>query len=141
MYLTIVNFWKEEVKFLEYSAPGFERSGTGQTLRLQTSSESLKNNEKILGMVYLPIPESITDSNGVTWGEDRLNGLAASALGVAGEIITSNNVGEALKAGGKGGIEAVKSLVSDKGTISALNSVFASAADNALGGSTSATGI
>ena len=73
-----------EVKVLEYQAPGFEQSNSGQALRLQTSSESIKNNEIILGHIFLPIPEAITDSNGVTWGEDSLNGVAATALGVLG---------------------------------------------------------
>jgi len=130
-----------EVKFLEYSAPGFEKSGTGQALRLQTSSESLKNNEKILGMVYLPIPESITDSNGVTWGEDRLNGIAATGLGIAKDVITSESVNKALGSGFSRSSVALKQLLGDKGTPNALNSVFASAAVNALGGSTSPTGI
>ena len=130
-----------EIKVVEYQPPGFERDG-GQNLRLQTSSESLKKNkENILGTILLPVPESVTDSNGVTWGEDSLNGLAASALGIAGEIISSNSIGEALKAGGEGGSEAVKSLVGDKGSVSAINSIFASAAVNALGGNTSPEGV
>ena len=94
-----------------------------------------------MGTILLPVPESVTDSNGVTWGEDSLNGLAASALGIAGEIISSNSIGEALKAGGEGGSEAVKSLVGDKGSVSAINSIFASAAVNALGGNTSPEGV
>ena len=130
-----------EIKFLEYSAPGFQKSGTGQQLRLQTSSESLKNNEKLLGMVYLPIPESITDSNGVTWGEDRLNGIAATGLGIAKDVITSESVNTALGRGFSRSNQALKQLLGDKGTTSAVNSVFAAAAVNALGGSTSPTGI
>ena len=129
-----------EIKVLEYSAPGFEKSQSGQALRLQTSSESL-NQEKILGMIYLPIPESITDSNGVTWGEDRLNGFAAAGLGIANDMITSESVNQALGRGLERGSEAIKQLTGDKGSISALNSVFASAAVNALGGSTSPTGV
>ena len=31
-----------EIKVIEYQPPGFEARGTGQALRLQTSSESLK---------------------------------------------------------------------------------------------------
>ena len=37
-----------EIKVLEYSAPGFEKSQSGQALRLRTSSESLKNVSKDL---------------------------------------------------------------------------------------------
>ena len=130
-----------EIKVLEYSAPGFEKSQSGQALRLQTSSESLKNQEKILGMIYLPIPESITDSNGVTWGEDRLNGFAAAGLGIASDMITSGNVAEAITAGATRTKDAIGKLLGDQNTINATNSVFAAAAVNALGGRTSATGI
>ena len=130
-----------EVKVLEYQPPGFEQSNSGQALRLQTSSESLKNNEIILGHIFLPIPESITDSNGVTWGEDSLNGLAASALGIGLKTITAESGAEAVKALTGGTKEAVGGLLSDNMTIQAINSTFASMAVNALGGNTSAAGI
>lgn len=131
-----------EIKVVEYQPPGFESAGGGQSLRLQTSSESLKKNkENILGTILLPVPESVTDSNGVTWGEDSLNGLAATALGIANDVITADGVKDALSAGAEGVTEGAKKLVSDKGSISAINSIFASAAVNALGGSTSPEGV
>ena len=130
-----------EIKVLEYQPPGFETSGTGQSLRLQSSSESLKNKEIILGTIFLPIPESITDSNGVTWGEDSLNGLAATALGIGLKTITAESGAEAAKALTSGTKEAVGSLLSDDMTIQAINSNFAAMAVNALGGKTNATGI
>ena len=133
-----------EIKVVEYQPPGFDTvsTGSGSGLRLQTSSESLKKNkENILGTILLPVPESVTDSNGVTWGEDTLNGLAATALGIANDIITADSVKKAVDAGGERSSDAVKQLVSDKGSISAINSIFASAAVNALGGTTSPEGI
>jgi len=130
-----------EIKVLEYQPPGFEASGTGQSLRVQTSSESLKNNEVILGHIFLPIPEAITDSNGVSWGEDRLNGIAATALGIGLKTITAESGAEAAKALTSGTKEAVGSLLSDDMTIQAINSNFAAMAVNALGGKTNATGI
>ncbi len=129
-----------EIKVLEYQPPGFETSGTGQSLRLQTSSESLKNNEIILGTIFLPIPESITDSNGVTWGEDSLNGLAATGIGIAGDLMKSNGMKELQEAGNRG-VEGLKDLIKDDMTAAAINSTFASMAVNALGGNTSAAGI
>jgi len=129
-----------EIKVLEYQPPGFETSGTGQSLRLQTSSESLKNNEIILGTIFLPIPESITDSNGVTWGEDSLNGLAATGIGIAGDLMKSDSMKE-LKEAGNRGVEGLKGLIKDDMTAAAINSTFASMAVNALGGNTSAAGI
>ena len=123
-----------QIQVLEYQPPGFEASQT-QSLRLKTSSESIKKNkETILGNIFLPIPESVTDSNGVTWGENSLNGLQASALGIVQDVITADDLGTGLKEGGKSSIEAAKSLVGDKGSISAINAIFGSAAVNALGG-------
>ena len=129
-----------EIKVLEYQPPGFETSGTGQSLRLQTSSESLKNKEIILGTIFLPIPESITDSNGVTWGEDSLNGLAATGVGIAKDLMKVNGMEELQEAGDRG-VEGVKDLLKDGMTAAAINSTFASMAVNALGGNTSAAGI
>ena len=130
-----------EIKVLEYQPPGFETSGTGQSLRLQTSSESLKNNEIILGHIFLPIPESITDSNGVTWGEDSLNGIAAAGLGIANKVITADSVNKALSGGADAVGQGIKQLTGDKGSISAINAIFASAAVNVFGGATDPTKI
>ena len=130
-----------EIKVLEYQPPGFEQNNSGQTLRLQTSSESLKNNEIILGHIFLPIPESITDSNGVTWGEDSLNGLAAAGLGIAKKVITADSINKALSGGADAVGQGIKQLTGDKGSISAINAIFASAAVNVFGGTTDPTKI
>jgi hypothetical protein len=131
-----------EIKVIEYQPPGFER-GSGQNLRLQTSSESLKKNkENILGTILLPVPEAITDSNGVTWGEDRLNGLAATALGVFSNAMKSNTFGGALKELTSGAKDAVGGLMGDEMTASAINSSLAAVAINAIvPGSVQATGV
>ena len=121
-----------EIKIVEYKAPGFLASGTGQSLRVQTSSESIKNNEIILGHIFLPIPEAITDSNGVSWGEDSLNGLAASALGVVGGAMKKNTGGEAIKALTSGAVNKAGGLLSDEMTASAINSSLAAAAINTI---------
>jgi len=76
----------------------------------------------------------VTDSNGVTWGENSLNGLAAAGLGIAMGGITADSVGKAMNTMGEKTGTAINSLVSDKGSVSAINSIFASAAVNALGG-------
>ena len=124
-----------QIQVLEYQPPGFETTQQ-QPLRLRTSSEAIKKNkETILGNVFLPIPESVTDSNGVTWGENSLNGLAAAGLGIAMGGITADSVGKAMNTMGEKTGTAINSLVSDKGSVSAINSIFASAAVNALGGS------
>ena len=124
-----------QIQVLEYQPPGFETTQQ-QPLRLRTSSEAIKKNkETILGNIFLPIPETVTDSNGVTWGENSLNGLAAAGLGIAMGGITADSVGKAMNTMGEKTGTAINSLVSDKGSVSAINSIFASAAVNALGGS------
>ena len=40
------------IKVLEYKPAGFE-TAEGQSLRLQATSDSLKNNEEILGQIFL----------------------------------------------------------------------------------------
>ena len=123
-----------QIQVLEYQPPGFETSQQ-QPLRLRSGSEAIqKNKETILGNVFLPIPETVTDSNGVTWGENSLNGLAAAGLGIAMGGITADSVGKAMNTMGEKTGTAINSLVSDKGSVSAINSIFASAAVNALGG-------
>ena len=124
-----------QIQVLEYQPPGFETTQQ-QPLRLRSSSEAIqKNKETILGNVFLPIPETVTDSNGVTWGENSLNGLAAAGLGIAMGGITADSVGKAMNTMGEKTGTAINSIVSDKGSVSAINSIFASAAVNALGGS------
>ena len=121
-----------EIKVLEYQPPGF-KSTSNQSMRTNTSTESLKNKEEILGKIFLPIPETITDSNGVTWGSNELNGLLTSAVDISTAIMDSDSIEDLKKAGGSG-IDKLKDLVSDKTSASAINAVFASSVVNALGG-------
>ena len=56
----------------------------------QTATQGLFNGspkEKHLGLVKLPMPNSLADSNNVSWGADQLNALtAAVASGVMGQV-------------------------------------------------------
>ena len=51
--------------------------------------------EKALGLVKLPMPNSLADSNNVSWGPDQLNALTAAfasgAIGVGGDFINNLN--------------------------------------------------
>ena len=128
-----------EIKVLEYQPPGF-KSSSNQSVRSNTSTESLKNKEEILGKIFLPIPEAITDSNGVTWGSNELNGLITSAVDISTAIMDSDSIEELKKAGGSG-IDKLKDLVSDKTSAPAINAVFASSVVNAFGGNVEANDL
>ena len=122
-----------EIRVVEYEPPGFNPSQTGQNLRLQTSSESLKKNiENPLGTIFLPVPETVTDSNGVTWGDNSLNGIAAAGIGIFGDMMKADTVQGSLKEGGQRASDTIKQLTGDKGSISAINSIYASQAVNPL---------
>ena len=43
--------------------------------------------EKIKYYIELPIPQQITDSTSVTWGEDSMNIMQAAAAGLASGIV------------------------------------------------------
>ena len=131
-----------EIKVLEYRAPGFESSGEGKSFSLKASSDTLgKNKEDILGTIILPVPQTITDSNGVTWGENSLNGIAAKGLGIAGAVMSADSMKEAKDKATEQGKKAVSDFLGDDMTKSAVNAQFASMAVNALGGNTNSTSI
>ena len=53
--------------------------------------------EKFLGLVRLPMPNDITDSNNVKWGEDVMNAIEAAGIATFGEV--SGSEASALAAG------------------------------------------
>ena len=128
------------IKVLEYKPAAFE-TAEGQSLRLEATSDTLKNNEEILGQIFLPIPENITDSNGVSWGENTLNGFEAAGVGAVQGFVGADGLGQGLGNLGKKGANAVRELVGDKGSVNAINAIFASKTVGALGGTVSTESI
>lgn len=72
---------------------------------LQTSS----NLEEHLGTVYLPMPNSVSDSNMVSWGEDAMNNLAMAAT--ANTMSSIPGTAAAAAAGSLLGVGADKAIV------------------------------
>jgi hypothetical protein len=132
-----------EIKILEYKAPGITAgTGTGDLASLiqRTSSDSLAGSTPI-GYIFLPIPQSIEDTNAVDWGDDSLNSMAAYALGASKEVIEGENfaggaIDQIIKAAG------VAQNVSVGGNGQNLaSSYFSAAAANVLGANTSLEGV
>jgi hypothetical protein len=88
--------------------------------------------------ITLPIPQNITDSTSVTWGEDKIDPLSAAGVALGSEVI-SGGPAEA----GKKAIEALKTLGAnvDQNTISSLNTYIAAQAVSGLGANVSAQGL
>ena len=94
--------------------------------------------------IELPIPQDLTDSNSVTWGEDRINALELAALNVAQGAMKGNL--------GEGAVEAAQLAVTalNKGvnipslsgdTQDAVRAALSGAAIGALGSNVSAKSV
>ena len=83
--------------------------------------------EKHLGLVKLPMPNSLADSNNVSWGADQLNALtAAVASGVMGQVNPFlNNTFTTLGDESKGNLEKLGGLVT--GSVNQLKQALAQA--------------
>ena len=92
----------------------------------------------IIHTIILPVPQSIQDSNGVRWGSDELNPLAAAGLNAAGNITTANSATTLIENATKAlsGITQIGA-----GGRNLANLYFGSRVVNALGGNTSFTGL
>ena len=81
-----------EIKILDYVAPGF--GSPPGTLRLPTagspsSATSLKNP---LYYILLPIPQNLSDSNNVDWGDSRVDPFSAYGIEGISSLVGSGNL-------------------------------------------------
>ena len=80
-----------QILVVKYAPPGV--STNPSNLIQRTSTEALGpslNLKNSLYQILLPMPQGISDSNMVDWGDDSLNPLAAAGLGASKEIIQGN---------------------------------------------------
>ena len=83
-YVTIDQF--------EYQSPrrdqifGFEKNSEGKNVPSAAKEQFTKGNlrisplKKFIAQVKLPMPNSINDSNNVTWGDDKMNNMTAALV-------------------------------------------------------------
>ena len=75
------------------SYTGDEKPGIEFSVNDANSRMSKDANRLMKYLIELPIPQDLSDSNSVTWGEDRANALELAALAVAQEAM-QGNIGE-----------------------------------------------
>ena len=75
------------------SYTGDEKPGIEFTVTDANSRMSRDANRLMKYLIELPIPQDLSDSNSVTWGEDRANALELAALAVAQEAM-QGDIGE-----------------------------------------------
>ncbi|MGA1047987.1 MAG: hypothetical protein ACO3UU_08240, partial [Minisyncoccia bacterium] len=78
-----------KIEVLEYIPPGLNTTLT--TFAQGSSDNAGYGNSQIKGSVILPIPEDISDSNLVAWGEGRMGPLETVGMGLALRGITADN--------------------------------------------------
>ena len=135
-----------EIQVINYEPPGFVSGGgaaiaPGENLATigtgtEKNRESNTNRKKkAKKYIYLPIPQNLTDTNSITWGDDSLNPLEAFGLGAATNAVQGFEQARAEVSkffnavGGAGGI-----IKSNK---NAISSTIGGALYNVLGGSVS----
>ena len=94
--------------------------------------------------IELPIPQDLTDSNSVTWGEDRVNALELAALNVA-QGAMAGNLGEGAVEAAQLAVTALNTGVNiptlSGDTQDAVRAALSGAAIGALGSNVSAKSV
>ena len=141
-------FQIEVVKYKPKTTGGKDRlfdgavMGGGVTPQISTLIGSDTEAWPVTDGIILPIPQDIKDSNGVTWGEDKLNDYSAAIFNAANSLVDAKSVTD--------WPEAIKnSFVDDSGKMSERGSkvmdyvktVATIAGANAFGANVSIKGI
>jgi hypothetical protein len=87
-----------QIHVIDYVPPGIDLSGSTNILQRTSTqaleSQSLKNP---LYQILLPMPQGISDTNLVKWGEDTINPLEAAGVGAATDTMKGKSPIETLK--------------------------------------------
>jgi hypothetical protein len=126
-----------EILVVDYVPPGVDLSGSTNILQ-RTSTEALESQslKNPLYQILLPMPQGISDTNLVKWGEDTINPLEAAGVGAATDAMRGKPV-EALK----NMIGATKSVLTSGNGQDLVTSYMSAKAVGTFGGNVSAEGI
>jgi len=131
-----------EIRVVKYEPPDFSKNFSDSNLYVASSSDTLKNNiETPVAYIYLPMPQGISDTSSVGWGEDSLD--TASAFGarqIVGVLKNENLINATISAGGNLW-DALNEAASTGAIQTKLTSNIASSLVNSLGGNTTPEGL
>ena len=115
--------------------PGLKFSTTDANSRMSKDANRLTKY-----MIELPIPQDLTDSNSITWGDDRVNAVELAGLAVAQNAM-AGNVGEAARTSAQAAVTALQTGIEIPGlnadTQAAVQAALSGAAIGALGSNVS----
>ena len=115
------------------------RIAENANFQLDTISSKVEENRRtkgILHTIYLPIPEQISDTTQISWGEGRLNPAEAFGIGFANQF--QDNPQKALEAALNALTTAGSSIGNDPQVLKSIQNAISATAIGALGGNVSA---
>ena len=91
-------FNQDHVRITQYTyqPPRASLVKAGEDVAKKNLTQGVKRTsplKEFLGMVKLPMPTDINDSNNVSWGEDSMNNLSAAATSLIGNDLVGNATG------------------------------------------------
>lgn len=119
---------------------GKEKPGLKFTVTDANSRMSKDANRLMKYLIELPIPQDLTDSNSITWGDDRVNAVELAGLAVAQNAM-AGGVGETARTSAQAAVTALQTGIEIPGlnadTQSAVQAALSGAAIGALGSNVS----
>ena len=128
------------IQILEYIAPGFGGI-TAENLTVETSSALQYQNKQVLQTILLPIPQGLSDTSSVGWGDDSLNTAEAFAAKEVSGALGSKNYVSALAKGFENAATALTNAAKTGAGQDLVQSAFTAKLVNSLGGNTSGSGL
>jgi hypothetical protein len=128
-----------EILVVKYSAPGLEISDNPNLLQ-RTSTQALDDSGSLKNPLYqilLPMPQGISDTNMVKWGEDSINPLEAAGVGATKDVIE----GKAALGVISNMTNAFKSALTNGNGQNLVTSYMSAKAVGTLGGNVTAEGV
>ena len=115
---------------------GDEKPGLDFTVTDANSRMSKDANRLMKYLIELPIPQDLTDSNSISWGDDRANAVELAGLAVA-QSAMAGDVGEGARTAAQAAVTALNTGIEIPGlnsdTQSAVRAALSGAAIGALG--------
>ena len=124
-----------EILVVKYKAPGLDLDKTNILQRTSTEAlgENLKNPEY---QILLPIPQGLSDTNMVKWGQDDINPIEAAGVAAGTQAMTGDPAGALTNL-----IGATKSVLTSGNAQNLATSYAAAKAVGSFGGNVTAEGI
>jgi len=127
------------IQILQYVTPGFGEI-TATNLTVETSSGRYQNQQS-LQTILLPIPQGISDTSSVGWGDDSLNTAEAFGASELSKTMQGGDLTQGFKDLVVNSSTALQNSTTNGAAQKGVLSYFVSKLTNSLGGNTSPEGL